>query len=110
MRLRSTPPPGCDVVLTTDGAIAGVHFFADDPPDTIGRKALGMNLSDLAAKGARPLGFLLALALSAAADGAWLKAFAAGLGAHFARVTGTSMHCPNPLQAAGSPISGILSG
>ena len=38
-----TPPPGCDLVLTTDGVIAGVHFFADDPPDTIGRKALRMN-------------------------------------------------------------------
>ena len=55
------PPPGCDLVMTTDGVIAGVHVFADDPPDLIARKALRMNLSDLAAKGAKPLGFLLAL-------------------------------------------------
>jgi len=75
-----TPPDGCDLVLTTDGVIAGVHFFPDDPPATIGRKALRMNLSDLAAKGARPQGFLLALAVPAATDADWLAAFAAGLG------------------------------
>jgi len=75
-----TPPPGCDLVLTTDGVIAGVHFFPDDPPDGIGRKALRMNLSDLAAKGAKPLGFLLAIALPAKIDEAWLAAFTAGLG------------------------------
>jgi thiamine-monophosphate kinase len=75
-----TPPAGCDLVLTTDGVIAGVHFFPDDPPDGIGRKALRMNLSDLAAKGAKPIGFLLALALPAGTDEAWLAAFAQGLG------------------------------
>ena len=58
-----TPPPGCELVLTTDALVAGVHFFADDPPAAIAAKALGVNLSDLAAKGAEPLGFLLALAL-----------------------------------------------
>ena len=74
------PPPGCDVVLTTDGVISGVHVFPDDRPENIGRKALRMNLSDLAAKGATPLGFLLSLALPTAIDEAWLAAFAAGLG------------------------------
>jgi thiamine-monophosphate kinase len=74
------PPAGCDLVLTTDGVIAGVHFFANDPPDGIGRKALRMNLSDLAAKGATPLGFLLALALPRGTDEAWLSALARGLG------------------------------
>src|SRR5262245_40984203 len=57
------PPAGCDLVVTADGIVAGVHFFPDDPPDTVARKALRVNLSDLAAKGARPLGFLLTLAL-----------------------------------------------
>jgi thiamine-monophosphate kinase len=80
-----TPPAGCDLVLTTDGVIAGVHFFADDPPGDIGRKALRMNLSDLAAKGAKPVGFLLSLALPAATDEAWLAAFAAALGEDAAR-------------------------
>lgn len=75
-----TSPPGCDLVLTTDGVIAGVHFFTDDPPETIGRKALRMNLSDLAAKGAQPAGFLLSIALPAGTEDAWLTAFAAGLG------------------------------
>jgi thiamine-monophosphate kinase len=74
------PPPGCDLVLKTDGVIAGVHFFPDDPPDTIGRKALRMNLSDLAAKGARPLGFIMSVALPAQIDEAWLAGFAGGLG------------------------------
>lgn len=75
-----TPPPGCDLVLTTDGAIAGVHFFPGDPPETIGRKALRMNLSDLAAKGAQPAGFLLSIALPAGTGESWLTPFAAGLG------------------------------
>jgi thiamine-monophosphate kinase len=80
-----TPPPGCDLVLTTDGVIAGVHFFPDDPPESIGRKALRMNLSDLAAKGAKPMGFLLSVALPAGTDEAWIAAFAAGLGEDAAR-------------------------
>src|SRR5271166_4096131 len=75
------PPPGEDLVLTADALVAGVHFFADDPPRGIARKALRVNLSDLAAKGARPLGFLLALALPGDWREDWLNAFAAGLGA-----------------------------
>jgi thiamine-monophosphate kinase len=75
------PPAGCDLVLKTDGIIAGVHFFPDDPPDTVAKKALRVNLSDLAAKGARPLGFLLTLALPKEIGDAWLAPFARGLGA-----------------------------
>jgi thiamine-monophosphate kinase len=75
------PPPGCDLVLKTDGIVAGVHFFPDDPPDCVGKKALRVNLSDLAAKGATPLGFLLTLALPQAVGDAWLTPFARGLGA-----------------------------
>lgn len=75
-----TPPPGCDVVLKTDAIVGGVHFFADDPPDLIAKKALRVNLSDLAAKGASPAGFLLSLALPGGVDASWLEAFARGLG------------------------------
>jgi thiamine-monophosphate kinase len=75
------PPPGFDLVLKTDAVIAGVHFFADDPADAIGRKALRVNLSDLAAKGASPGGFLMSLALPGGTGADWLKAFAGGLGA-----------------------------
>lgn len=74
------PPPGCDLVVTTDGVIAGVHFFPDDPPDKISRKVLRMNLSDLAAKGAKPLGFLISVSLPGSVDEPWVAAFAAGLG------------------------------
>jgi thiamine-monophosphate kinase len=75
------PPRGCDLVLKTDGIVGGVHFFPDDPPDVVGKKALRVNLSDLAAKGAEPLGFLLTLALPVEIGDAWLAPFARGLGA-----------------------------
>jgi thiamine-monophosphate kinase len=73
------PPPGCDLVLKTDGVISGVHFFLEDPADAVARKALRINLSDLAAKGAAPLGFLLSIGLPAGLPPDWLKSFARGL-------------------------------
>ncbi|HWW37567.1 MAG TPA: thiamine-phosphate kinase [Xanthobacteraceae bacterium] len=100
-----TPPPGCDLVLTTDGVIAGVHFFPDDPPAMVGRKALRMNLSDLAAKGARPLGFLLSVALPEGFGEAWLGAFAAALAddaAHYGcpLYGGDTDHTPGPISVS----------
>jgi thiamine-monophosphate kinase len=74
-----TPPPGCDLVLKTDAIIGGVHFFPEDAAHTVASKALRVNLSDLAAKGARPLGFLLSLALPKDIGEAWLADFAQGL-------------------------------
>jgi thiamine-monophosphate kinase len=73
-------PSGHDVVVKTDAIVGGVHFFPDDPPQSIGRKALRVNLSDLAAKGAMPAGFLLTLALPLGIDDEWLEAFSRGLG------------------------------
>jgi thiamine-monophosphate kinase len=70
---------GDDIVVTTDAIVEGVHFLTGDPPDTIARKALRVNLSDLAAKGAVPAGFVLTLALRAP-DDAWLTPFARALG------------------------------
>jgi thiamine-monophosphate kinase len=75
-----TPAPGTDVVLKTDAIIGGVHFFAEDDARDVARKALRVNLSDLAAKGATPLGFLVSLALPQDTSAAWLKRFALGLG------------------------------
>ncbi len=75
-----TPPPGCDLVLTADALVAGRHFFAQDPPESVAAKALGVNLSDLAAKGAEPLGFLLTLALPPDWTEGWLDDFSKGLG------------------------------
>jgi thiamine-monophosphate kinase len=70
---------GQDIVVTTDAVVAGVHYLASDPPDTVARKALRTNLSDLAAKGATPAGFVLTLALRSA-DESWLEPFARALG------------------------------
>ncbi|WP_407119018.1 thiamine-phosphate kinase [Bradyrhizobium sp. LMG 9283] len=69
---------GEDIVVTTDAVVEGVHYLASDPPDTIARKALRVNLSDLAAKGALPAGFVLTLALRSKED-AWLRPFADAL-------------------------------
>jgi thiamine-monophosphate kinase len=73
-------PEGEELVLTTDMLVCGGHFFPDDPPDLVAKKALRVNLSDLAAKGARPRGYLLSLALPESWTVDWLDAFARGLG------------------------------
>jgi thiamine-monophosphate kinase len=93
---------GDDLVVTTDAIVEGVHFFAHDPPGTIARKALRVNLSDLASKGATPAGFVLTLALRAA-DDAWLTPFARGLGEDAAEFGcplfgGDTVSTPGPLM------------
>jgi thiamine-monophosphate kinase len=96
------PPAGHELVLTADAIVGGVHFFADDPPDAVARKALGVNLSDLAAKGAKPAGFLLTLALPKDHRDAWLQKFARGLGAAARRsgcplLGGDTVRTPGPV-------------
>jgi thiamine-monophosphate kinase len=71
--------PGEELVVTTDALIEGVHFLHDDPPEMIAAKSLRVNLSDLAAKGATPAGYLLALCLPGWPDESWLAAFCDGL-------------------------------
>ena len=110
-----TPPPAHDLVLTTDALVAGVHFFADDPPASIARKALRVNLSDLAAKGAEPLGFLLSLALPPDWTEAWLDAFAAALGADGAGygcplLGGDTVRTPGPLTLSITAFGAVRSG
>ncbi|WP_372618758.1 thiamine-phosphate kinase [Falsiroseomonas sp.] len=73
------PPPGRQLVLAADAMVAGVHFLPDDPPETIGRKLLRVNLSDLAAMGAAPLGYLMTCAFAKATPDAWIAGFVAGL-------------------------------
>jgi len=73
------PPAGCDLVLKTDAIVGGVHFFTEDAARSVASKALRVHLSDLAAKGARPLGFLLTLALPKDIGDDWLEGFAQGL-------------------------------
>ncbi|WCM87931.1 thiamine-phosphate kinase [Acidovorax sp. NCPPB 3576] len=72
------PAPGMHLAVSSDMLVEGRHFFADVDPEALGHKALAVNLSDLAACGARPLAFTLALALPRA-DSAWLERFSAGL-------------------------------
>lgn len=72
------PSPGHQLAISSDMLVEGRHFFPDVDPQALGHKALAVNLSDLAAMGARPLGFTLALALPQA-DDAWLHAFSDGL-------------------------------
>ena len=74
-----TPPPGRDLVLTVDAMVESVHFLADDPPDLVGRKLLRVNLSDLAAKGATPLGYLMTVSTPRTTPEAWFAGFSAGL-------------------------------
>src|SRR5271168_752912 len=78
-------PAGQQLVLTTDAIVAGVHFLPTDAPGDVARKALRVNLSDLAAKGARPLAYTLTLAVGRDVADGWVEAFAAGLAEDQAR-------------------------
>jgi thiamine-monophosphate kinase len=108
-------PPGAQYVLKTDAIVEGVHFLADDPPGQVAQKLLRVNLSDLAAKGAEPLGYLLMTALPAARGEAWLEGFAAGLAADQARygiglLGGDTVATPGPVTLAVTAIGRIAAG
>ena len=98
-------PQGCDVVVTTDAIVEGVHFLDGDPPASVAKKALRTNLSDLAAKGAEPAGYLMALSLPDRIGMAWIEQFAHGLSAdqQLFAVTllgGDTTRTPGPLTVA----------
>lgn len=110
-----TLPPGRDLVASVDALVAGVHFFADDPPDAIAAKALRVNLSDLAAKGAVPLGFLLSLALPRETGEDWLEGFARGLGADARAYAcpllgGDTVRTPGPLTLSITALGTVAPG
>lgn len=75
-----TPPPGQDIVMTTDTLVEAVHFPENADGGLVARRALACNISDLAAKGAKPVGCLMNLGLAPHWDEAWLRGFAAALG------------------------------
>jgi thiamine-monophosphate kinase len=109
------PSPGCELVAKTDAIVAGVHFLADDPPDLVARKALRVNLSDLAAKGARPLAYLIDLILPDSVDEAWVARFAQGLAADQAEygihlVGGDTDSTPGPVTVAVMALGEIAAG
>ncbi len=101
-----TPPSGMDLVMTVDAVVAGVHFFSADAPEGLARKALGVNISDLAAKGAEPGGFLLTLGLSDDWAPEWLEAFAGSL-----QEAAAEWRCPlyggDTVRANGAPFISI---
>lgn len=74
-----SPQSGYDLVFTKDALVADVHFFVDDAPKLIAQKLLAVNVSDLAAMGAKPVGYLLAIMLPKSTDDKWLASFARGL-------------------------------
>jgi len=73
------PPVGREVVVSADAMVQGVHFLSEDPADLVARKLLRTNLSDLAAMGAAPLGYLITVSTPRATPDAWFAEFAAGL-------------------------------
>jgi thiamine-monophosphate kinase len=75
----TTPPAGRELVISADAMVAGVHFLPGDPADLVARKLLRTNLSDLAAMGAAPLGYLMTVSAPRETDEKWFAAFAAGL-------------------------------
>lgn len=97
-----TPPPGRELVLAADAMVAGVHFLPEDPPETIGRKLLRVNLSDLAAMGAEPLAYLMTVALPSGTADDWVAGFVAGLALDQAEfglqvLGGDTVSTPGPL-------------
>ncbi|MEX0589589.1 MAG: thiamine-phosphate kinase [Xanthobacteraceae bacterium] len=110
-----TPPAGHDLVLTVDAIVAGVHFFPEDPADSVAKKALRISLSDLAAKGSQPLGALLSLSMPEATSENWLEAFARGLGADCEEfrcplLGGDMTRTPGPLTISITAIGAVPSG
>lgn len=110
------PPLGDrSVVLTADALVAGVHFTEDETPERIARRALRVNLSDLAAMGARPEGYLLTAALTEKQDEPWLAAFCRGLEldqAEFdiALIGGDTVRTPGPLTLSITAVGSVPPG
>jgi len=107
--------PGTDTVLTVDAMVAGVHFLPDDPPDLIARKLVRVNLSDLAAKGAKPVALLLAAAFPRDVTAAWLRAFADGLRQDLAvygtvLIGGDTVATPGPLTLSLTALGRVAAG
>jgi thiamine-monophosphate kinase len=110
-----SPTAGHELVLKSDAIVCGVHFQVDDPADLVARKALRVNLSDLAAKGAEPRAYMLDLALPGTTDEAWVAAFAHGLAEDQKRyqihlIGGDTDSTPGPITIAISAFGEIDAG
>jgi thiamine-monophosphate kinase len=110
-----TPEPGTELLLKTDPIAEGVHFLPGGAPADIAWKALAVNVSDLAAKGATPVGYLMALSFPEAPSRRWLSAFADGLGEAQARfgcrlLGGDTDRRPGPLTVSITAIGAVPQG
>lgn len=108
-------PPGRTLVAAADAMVAGVHFLEGDPPETIGAKLLRVNLSDLAAMGAAPLGYLLTVALPRGTPEAWIAAFVDGLAADGGRfgvhaLGGDTVSTPGPTTLSLTVLGALAAG
>ena len=109
------PPPGMQLAMTKDMLVEGVHFLPHDPAAQIAQKLLRVNLSDLAAMGADPLGYLLALARPKRLPPEWLARFCSGLaddqqefGLHL--LGGDTVSTPGPLTLSITALGAIPRG
>ncbi|NFV79916.1 thiamine-phosphate kinase [Magnetospirillum aberrantis] len=107
--------PDHETAATMDAMVAGVHFLPDDPPDLVARKLMRVNLSDLAAKGARPFAVMLAAAFPRGTDLDWMQRFAAGLAADVAEfgvslIGGDTVSTPGPLTLALTALGKVAKG
>jgi len=106
---------GHEMIVTADALVEGVHFLRDDLPALIARKALRVNLSDLAAKGARPEGYLLTISIAPWVDKDWLKAFAEGLAVDqneftISLIGGDTTATPGPLTLSVTALGSVPRG
>ncbi len=109
------PSAGAEFVITTDTIVAGVHYVGDEAPGLVAAKLLRVNLSDLAAMGARPRAYTLNIALPESIDETWLAAFAGGLADDQARfgitlIGGDSVSTPGPAVFTLTAIGEVASG
>jgi len=107
--------PGERLAITADALVAGIHFLADDAPDLIARKMLRVNLSDLAAMGARPLAYLMTCCLPAMLEESWIASFVAGLGQDqrefgVSLIGGDTTATPGPLTLSVTALGSVAVG
>lgn len=110
-----SPPAGRELVISADTMVQGVHFLPDDPAETLGRKLLRVNLSDMAAMGATPLHYLLAVSVPATTGEDWFAAFAAGLALDQAAfgvtlLGGDTTSTPGPITLSATVIGHVAPG
>ncbi|HTI00118.1 MAG TPA: thiamine-phosphate kinase [Acidisoma sp.] len=109
------PPPGRELVMAADTMVSGVHYLPDDPAEGVGQKLLRVNLSDLAAMAAEPLGYLLAVSAPADTPDTWFAGFAAGLAADQAEfglslLGGDTTSTPGPITLSLTIIGHVAPG